>query len=143
MAKNTAPAETETVVETAPVFGVSELVEHIASETGKNLKPVNVRNLLRKLESAGTISREGEKRSRWVFSGAEDENVAAIVAAVQAGADGSNKKAKASDDGDVTAESEEAPKKRKPRAKKAAPAPEPVEEDAEDEDLELDLEDLD
>lgn len=145
MAKKTAQTEvveTETV-ETDPTFGVTELVEHVAEETGKQLKPVNLRNLLRRLESDGTISREGEKRSRWTFSGADDENVAAVVAAVKAGADGSNKKAKAeveSDDEDSPAE--EAPKpKRKPRAKKAAPAPEPELE--EEDDLEVDLEDLD
>lgn len=144
MAKKTAQTEVVETVETNPTFGVTELVEHVAEETGKQLKPVNLRNLLRRLESDGTISREGEKRSRWTFSGADDENVVAVVAAVKAGADGSNKKAKAeveaSDEDDSPAE--EAPKpKRKARAKKAAPAPEPELE--EEDDLEVDLEDLD
>lgn len=142
MAKNKTETveETETeTVETEPTFGVSELIEHVAAETGKQLKPVNLRNLLRKLEADGKISRDGEKRSRWTFSGADDENVQEVVAAVQAGADGSNKKTKA--EVESTGEdspAEAAPKKR--RAKKAKPAPEPEVE--EEDDLEVNLEDI-
>lgn len=129
----------------APAFGIQELCAHIKEETDKDYTPREVRTLLRKMARDGSqrVNREisADNRSRYSWSGPEDPEVQAVIAAVAEGEIEADKKAaldalkerKAAKD---AAEGKAKPAKKAPAKKKAAPAPDPDED--EDEDFEED-----
>lgn len=170
MAKKTKPVdeeveevEAEETEEATSEFGVRDLIALIKERTGKDYKPREVRNLLRKLARDGAIDREiipGNK-TKYAWDGPSDPEVRAVLKAVKGGAietakteqlnklkaDKAAKKA-AEAEADVEDDEDEAPKPKKSKkaaeaapTKKAkkAPAP-PVDDD--DDDLE-ELEDDD
>lgn len=70
-----------------PAFGTRQLVEHVNAKTGKSLDGRAVRMVLRKLSREGVIEREvGEERTRYSFTGPNDPQVKAVVAAIKNGA---------------------------------------------------------
>jgi hypothetical protein len=147
-------------------FGASDLAKHLSKKHGKEVSAREIRTLIRKMarDGSGRVTREitAGNRSRYNWSGVDDPEVKAIIAAFEGGeleADKQEKlaalkakkqaeraaaKAEAEAD-DVEEEEDEAPApKAKVKAKttkttkKAAPAPA-----AEEEDEDLDLEDDD
>jgi hypothetical protein len=71
----------------APAFGTNELLEHIQKQTGKSMDGRSLRILLRKLAAEGVIQRTvGEERGRYSFTGVNDPQVKAVVAAIKRGA---------------------------------------------------------
>lgn len=95
----------------APAFGTNELLAHVNEVTGKEMDGRALRIVLRKLAAEGAVQRTvGDDRGRYSFSGKNDPQVKAVVAAIKAGA---------------TEKKPAAPKKtaaKKPVAKAKAPA---------------------
>lgn len=110
-------------------FGTKELAAHVNAEAGTSYDAYNLRILLRKLTKEGVLERvESEGRSRYSFTGPEDPQVQAIVAAVK---DGAAEKAKAERLEGLKAQRAEK-KKTTPKKGKAAKAD--VEPEADEED---------
>lgn len=151
-------------------FGVRDLVELIKKETGQDTDPRAIRTLIRKMarDGQGRVDREivPGNRQRYDWSGPNDPEVRAIVAAFKGGELEAEKKAKldalkqqkaaktaakkaAQAANEVEEDEEEAPAPRRRTAKKAAAKtptrrraakPAPVEEVEDDEELDLDEE---
>ena len=93
MAKKTKPVEEEVedeveATEADSEFGVRALIALIKERTGKDYKPREVRNLLRKLARDGAIDREivpGNK-TKYAWDGPSDPEVKAVLKAVKGGA---------------------------------------------------------
>lgn len=125
-------------------FGASDLARHLSEKSGKTVSARELRTLIRKMarDGSGRVTREiiQGNRSRYNWSGVDDPEVQAIVAAFEGGELEADKKAKLdalkARKAEKKATGEPVTKKSK-KAKKAAPAP--VEEDDED----LDFEDED
>lgn len=130
----------------APAFGIQELCALLEEEMGKAYTPREVRTQLRKMarDGSGRIDREIDpnNRSRYSWTGADDPEVVAIIAAVSGGEIEANKKEaldalkerKAKKDAE---NAKKAPAKKAASKKKAAPAPDPDEdEELEDDDEE-------
>jgi len=134
-------------------FGVADLVAHIKEKTGKDVSTREMRTLIRKMarDGSGRVDREivAGNRTRYDWSGPNDPEVKAIMAAFTGGELEADKKAKldelkarkAEKTAKKKAEKEAAEKKAATKAKstksKAKKAPEPV-DDEDDDDLELD-----
>lgn len=126
----------------APAFGIQELCAHIKEETDKDYTPREVRTLLRKMARDGSarVNREisADNRSRYSWTGTDDPEVEAVIAAVAEGEIEADKKAALDALKQRKAEKDAAEGKAKPAAKKAAakkkaaPAPEPDEDEDED-----------
>ena len=132
-------------------FGIQDLVALCIKKTGKQTDPRGLRTLIRKMarDESGRVEREITQgnRSRYNWTGPNDPEVAAIVAAFAGGELEAEKKAKLdklkADKAAKTAAAKEAgeplPKKKKKAAevgpvskkKKAAPVVEEVEDDEE------------
>lgn len=68
-------------------YGASWLADYVNAEAGKNYSAANIRVLLRKLASDGTLDRAvGEDRSRYAFTGPNDPIVKAVLKHVKDGA---------------------------------------------------------
>lgn len=128
----------------APAFGIQELCALLEAKTGKAYNPREVRTQLRKMarEENARINREitPENRQRYSWTGPDDPEVLAVIAAVTGGEIEKSKKEaldalkerKAKKD---AAEGKaKAPAKKAAAKKKAAPAPDPDEDDEELED---------
>lgn len=136
--------------ETAEVeFGVADIVTLIKTKLNKDTSTRELRTLLRKMARDGRLDREivAGNRARWVWSGPNDPEVKAVLAAFKSGeleADKQEKLAalkerkaaqKAAAAAEVDEDEDEAPAKA-PAKKKAKAKVAPVEVD-DDEDLEL------
>jgi len=90
------PAPKVEATEAESVFGVADVAELIKVETGKVVKPRDLRVLLRKMARDGRLDREivAGNRDRWVFEGPEDPEVEAIIEAYNAGELDADKKEK-------------------------------------------------
>lgn len=133
-AKKAAPAEKPAKVAAPKIeFGTKELAEHVNKEAGTSYDAYNLRILLRKLTKDGVLARvESEGRSRYSFTGPEDPQVVAIVAAVK---DGAAEKAKQERLDGLKAQ-RAATKKAAPKKKAAAKEAEPEVEEEDDFDVE-------
>lgn len=70
-----------------PTFGTKQLVDHVNKATNKNMDGRAVRIVLRRLANEGVIKRSvGDDRGRYSFTGPNDPQVKAVVAAIKAGA---------------------------------------------------------
>lgn len=124
----------------APAFGIQELCALIEQETGKAHSPREVRTLLRKMarDNSGRINREitPDNRSRYSWSGEDDPEVQAVIAAITGGELEAEKKAALDAlKNRKAAGGKKAPAKKKAAAKKTPP---PADEEEEDDDLEED-----
>lgn len=114
-------------------FGTKELAAHVNAEAGTAYDAYNLRILLRKLTKDGVLARvESEGRSRYSFTGPEDPQVVAIVAAVK---DGAAEKAKQERLDGLKAQ-RAATKKAAPKKKASAKEAEPEVEEEDDFDVE-------
>lgn len=124
----TKPATSKKAADTV-TFGIRDLVDHIKAETGQDTDPRSIRTLIRKMarDGSGRVDREikAGNRQRYDWSGPNDPEVAAIVAAFKGGELEAEKQAK------LAALKEQ--KAAKVAAKKAAAASS-AEEDDTDED---------
>lgn len=134
-------------------FGIQQLVALINEQTGDTTNPRAVRTLIRKMarDESGRVDREikAGNRERYNWTGPNDAEVVAIIAAYKGGELEAEKKAKldalkqskAAKAAAAKAEAGDAPAKKttkKAAAKKSAPVIEEVEDDEE-----LDFEDTD
>lgn len=128
-------------------FGASDLARHLSEKSGKAVSPRELRTLIRKMARDGSkrVNREitPGNRTRYNWSGVDDPEVQAIIAAFEGGELEADKQAKLAELKERKAAKKAAGedtgkkgKKAKGKGKKAAPAPVEVEDD--DEDLELD-----
>lgn len=131
----------------APAFGIQELVAHIKEETDKDYTPREVRTLLRKMARDGSsrVNREvsAENRSRYSWSGPDDAEVQAVIAAVGEGEIEADKKAALDKLKENKAKKDAAEGKtpaKKAASKKKAATPPPADED-DDEEFDEDDED--
>ena len=148
----------EDEVETAPkkkggaqqevTFGASDLARHLSETSGKTVSPRELRTLIRKMarDGSGRVQREitAGNRTRYNWSGIDDPEVQAIIAAFDGGELEADKQAKLQQLKEQKAAKKAAGeptgkkgKKGKGKAAKAAPA---VVEEDDDEDLDLDEE---
>lgn len=121
------------------IWGVQDLCKHVKAKTGKDYKPREMRNLLRKMARDGRIDREiipGNK-ARYSWDGPNDPEVKAVVKAVKGGEIEQAKK-EALDKLKADKAKKDAAKKKaatkSTKGKKSKPAPEPDEDEDEDED---------
>lgn len=144
-------------------FGASDLAKHLSKKHGKEVSAREIRTLIRKMarDGSGRVNREitAGNRTRYNWSGVDDPEVKAIIAAYEGGeleADKQEKlaalkekkqaeRAKAKAEAESVEEDEDEEPAPKPKAKaktktvkKAPPAPA-----ADEEDEDLDLEDDD
>lgn len=110
-------------------FGVSDVADIINTRTGKEVKPRDLRVLLRKMARDGRLDREivAGNRERWVWSGPNDPEVEKIIEAYEAGELEADKKEKL-----------EALKARKAEQRAAKAAAAEAEAEGDDEELEDD-----
>lgn len=127
-AKVVAPVVVEETDEAEASFGVSDISGLIKVKFGKDVKPRDLRTLLRKMARDGRLDREivAGNRDRWVWEGPNDPEVDTILDAYEAGELEADKKEKL--------DALKARKTEQRAAKKAAEA------EAEDEDEALDEE---
>lgn len=123
-------------------FGASDLARYLTEKHGKEVKPRELRNLIRKMarDGKGRVTREisRDNRERYNWSGLEDPEVKAIIAAFEGGELEADKQAKlAALKERKAAQKAEGTAKKTTKKKKAAP----VVEDDDDEELELDEDD--
>lgn len=128
----------------AVTFGASDLAKYLSEQSGKTVSTRELRTLIRKMARDGSnrVNREivPGNRSRYDWSGLNDPEVKAIIAAFNGGELEADKKAKLEELKARKAE-KKAAEPAKPAAKKAtskkkaAPEPEELEDDDE---LELD-----
>lgn len=105
-----------------PVFGTSELLEHVNAKTGKSLDAKSLRVHLRKLAEEGVVERVvGEDRARYSFTGVNDPQVRAVVQAVKAAT--VKRPQRASKNAEVEDDEEETPRRRTSTRKPAAKTP--------------------
>lgn len=131
-------------------FGASDLARHLSEKSGKNVTPRELRTLIRKMARDGSqrVNREitPGNRTRYNWSGIDDPEVQAIIAAFEGGELEADKQAKLAELKERKAAKKAAGedtgkkgKKAKASTKKAKAAPAPVEDDLDDDDeLELD-----
>lgn len=127
-------------------FGASDLARYLAEKTGKKVTPRELRTLIRKMARDGSkrVNREitPGNRTRYNWSGPEDPEVQAIIAAFEGGELEADKQAKlaelkenkAKKQAAKKAEKEKAEGKKGKKGKKSEPAAEADDSD----DLELD-----
>jgi predicted RNA-binding protein YlqC (UPF0109 family) len=124
-------------------FGASDLARHLSEKSGKTVSARELRTLIRKMARDGSkrVNREitAGNRTRYNWSGPEDPEVQAIIAAFEGGELEADKQAKLQELKDRKAAKKAAgeptgKKGKKGKGKKAAP----VEEPADDDELELD-----
>ena len=126
-------------------FGASDLARHLSEKHGKVVNARELRTLIRKMarDGQGRVNREitAGNRTRYNWSGLEDPEVQAIIAAYEGGELEADKQAKLQELKERKAAKKAAGEptgkkaKGKGKGKKAAPA---VEVEDDDEDLELD-----
>lgn len=122
-------------------FGASDLANHLTQKTGKKVTARELRTLIRKMARDGSarVNREitPGNRTRYDWSGLEDPEVKAIIAAFEGGELEADKQAKLQELKDRKAAKKAAGEKtgKKAKGKKKAAAPVEVEDD---EDLDLD-----
>jgi hypothetical protein len=125
-------------------FGASDLAAHLSKESGKKVTPRELRTLIRKMARDGSnrVNREivPGNRARYNWSGLDDPEVQAIIAAFNGGELEADKKAKLEELKQRKAEKKAAGEKtgKKAKGKGKAKKAEPVAEVEDDEDLELD-----
>lgn len=122
-------------------FGASDLAELLKERTGQDVSTRQLRTLLRKMARDGRINREiiPGNRARYNWSGPEDPEVQAVVAAFEDGELERDKQEKlAALKERKAAEKAAAEKSGKAPAKKTRKAKAAPVEDEDDEDLELD-----
>lgn len=127
-------------------FGASDLAKLLGEKSGKPVSARELRTLIRKMARDGSnrVTREitPGNRTRYNWSGPEDPEVQAIIAAFEGGELEADKKAKleelkANKAAKKAAGEPVGKKAKKGKGKKAAPAPVEAEDDDDDE-LELD-----
>lgn len=141
--EETAPAKKKGGASQEVTFGASDLAKHLSEKSGKTVSPRELRTLIRKMarDSSGRVNREitAGNRTRYNWSGLDDPEVKAIIAAFEGGELEADKKEKLealkARKAEKQAAKGELGTKSTKASKKAAPAP--VEED-DDEELELD-----
>lgn len=121
-------------------FGASDLAKYLSEKSGKTVSPRELRTLIRKMARDGSarVNREivAGNRSRYNWSGLEDPEVKAIIAAFDGGELEADKKAKLEE---LKAKKAEKKAKGEPTGKKAKKQKAKAKvEETEDEDLELD-----
>lgn len=122
--KKTAKAK-PTAKKAEPKYGTKWLAEYLSEQLGREIKPFELRAVLRKTARDGEYDREiGQTRERYEFAGPKDAIVKSILAKFKSGAVAADKKAKLAE-----------LKAKKAKGQKAAEEPE--------EELEDDVEDLD
>lgn len=128
-------------------FGASDLARHLSETSGKTVSTRELRTLIRKMarDGQGRVNREitAGNRSRYNWSGLEDPEVQAIIAAFNGGELEADKQAKLAElkanKAAKKAAGEPVGKKAKAKAAKGKKAKaEPVVETEDDEELELD-----
>lgn len=131
-------------------FGASDLARHLSEKHGKAVSPRELRTLIRKMarDGQGRVNREitPGNRTRYNWSGPEDPEVQAIIAAFEGGELEADKQAKLQElkerKAAKKAAGEPTGKKAKGKGKKAKAAkPAPVEDAVDDDDDELELDD--
>ena len=119
-------------------FGASDLARYLTEKTGKEVKPRELRNLIRKMarDGSGRVTREisRDNRERYNWSGKDDPEVQAIIAAFEGGELEADKQAKLAALKERKAQQKADGTAKKTTKKKAAA----VVEDDDDEELELD-----
>jgi hypothetical protein len=129
-------------------FGASDLARLLSEKAGKTVSPRELRTLIRKMARDGSarVNREitAGNRTRYNWSGPEDPEVKAIIAAFEGGELEADKKAKLEElkqrKAEKKAAGEPVGKKAKAKAEKAKGKKgkaAPVVEETEDDDLEL------
>lgn len=124
-------------------FGASDLARHLSEKSGKTVSARELRTLIRKMARDGSkrVNREitPGNRTRYNWSGIDDPEVQAIIAAFEGGELEADKQAKLAELKERKAAKKaagESTGKKGKKGKKAKAAP--VEVDDEDEELELD-----
>lgn len=124
-------------------FGASDLARHLSEKSGKTVSARELRTLIRKMARDGSkrVNREitPGNRTRYNWSGLDDPEVQAIIAAFEGGELEADKQAKLAELKERKAAKKaagESTGKKGKKGKKAKAAP--VEVDDEDEELELD-----
>lgn len=124
-------------------FGASDLARHLSEKSGKTVSARELRTLIRKMARDGSkrVNREitPGNRTRYNWSGLDDPEVQAIIAAFEGGELEADKQAKLAELKERKAAKKaagESTGKKSKKGKKAKAAP--VEVDDEDEELELD-----
>lgn len=126
-------------------FGASDLAKYLSEKSGKAVSTRELRTLIRKMARDGSkrVNREitPGNRTRYNWSGIDDPEVQAIIAAFDGGELEADKQAKLAElkanKAAKKAAGEPTGKKAK-KGKKGKSAPAPAAEDGDDEDLELD-----
>jgi len=127
-----APAKAKKAPAEKIEFGSAWLASHVNEETGSSYDAYNLRILLRKLTKDGVLTREESAgRARYSFTGPEDPQVVAIVAAVK---DGAAEKAKQER---LDGLKEQRKTKKAAAPKKSKKAPVEVEEVEEEDDFDV------
>lgn len=130
-------------------FGASDLARHLSEQSGKTVTARELRTLIRKMarDGSGRVTREitAGNRTRYNWSGVDDPEVQAIIAAYNGGELEADKQAKLQQLKEQKAAKKAAgeptgkkAKKGKGKAAKAAPAPVAEVDEDDDEDLDLD-----
>jgi hypothetical protein len=128
-------------------FGASDLARHLSEKAGKTVSARELRTLIRKMarDGSGRITREitPGNRTRYNWSGIDDPEVQAIIAAFEGGELEADKKAKLEELKARKAEKKAAgePTGKKAKKGKKAAKKEAVVEEIDEDDEELDLED--
>lgn len=129
-------------------FGASDLARHLSEKHGKTVSPRELRTLIRKMarDGQGRVNREitAGNRTRYNWSGVNDPEVQAIIAAYEGGELEADKQAKLQELKERKAAKKAAgeptgKKAKKGKGKTTKPKAAPVEVDGDDDDeLELD-----
>jgi hypothetical protein len=125
-------------------FGASDLARLLSEKSGKTVSPRELRTLIRKMarDGKGRVNREitPGNRTRYNWSGPDDPEVLAIIAAFDGGELEADKQAKLAELKARKAEKKAAGEKtgKKGKAKGKGKKSEPVVEAEDDEELELD-----
>ena len=130
-------------------FGASDLARHLTEKHGKAVSPRELRTLIRKMarDGQGRVNREitPGNRTRYNWSGPEDPEVKAIIAAFEGGELEADKQAKLQElkerKAAKKAAGEDVGKKKKGKGKAAAKPKAAAVEVEDDDELELDDED--
>jgi hypothetical protein len=126
-------------------FGASDLARHLTEKSGKTVSPRELRTLIRKMarDGKGRVQREitAGNRTRYNWSGLDDPEVQAIIAAFEGGELEADKQAKLAELKERKAAKKAAGEKtgKKGKKGKSSKKAEPVAEvEEDDEDLDLD-----
>lgn len=120
-------------------FGASDLAAHLSEKTGKKVTPRELRTLIRKMARDGSnrVNREivPGNRTRYNWSGLEDPEVQAIIAAFEGGELEADKQAKLAE---LKANKEKKKAEKKTKEEKAGKSKKAKAKVEDDDDLELD-----